>query len=263
MTQCFAPEIQSPTFGLEKLNQRSGTAAPSNSFASNLEELNQRFEGAHPRDILAWCINNIPTGLVQSSGFNVNGMVIMDILYRELKPVPPVPVLFLDTLHHFRETLELVQRAKEIYHLDLKVYKVRDVESRKAFATRYGVALWHRDIEKFHRLTKIEPLERGLTELGAVGWITGRRRDQAHTRAEIPIFELDKKQRLKINPLAAWTRKDSWAYIFKHDVIYNPLHDQGYPSVGDEPLTTQVSEGEGERAGRWRGTAKTECGMHI
>lgn len=263
MTQCFAPKIQSPTINLEKLNQRSGTTTPSNFLTANLEELNQRFEGAHPRDILAWCIHNIPTGLVQSSGFNINGMVIMDLLYRELQPAPPVPVLFLDTLHHFRETLELVHRAEKLYNLDLKVYTVRDTDSRKAFAARYGVALWHRDIEEFHYLTKIEPLERGLSELGAVAWITGRRRDQAHTRAEIPIFELDKKQRLKINPLATWTRKDSWAYIFKHDVIYNPLHDQGYPSVGDEPLTTQVGEGEGERAGRWRGSAKTECGMHI
>jgi len=263
MTQCFAPEIQSPTFGLEKLNQQSRTADLSDTLAFNLEKLNQYFEDAHPRDILAWCINNIPTGLVQSSGFNVNGMAIMDILYRELQPVPPVPVLFLDTLHHFRETLELVHRAEETYNLDLKIYRVKDIDSRKAFAARYGVALWHRDVEKFHYLTKIEPLERGLTELGAVGWITGRRRDQAQTRAQLPIFELDKKQRLKINPLATWTRKDSWAYIVKHGVIYNPLHDQGYPSVGDEPLTTQVGEGEGERAGRWRGSAKTECGMHI
>ncbi len=243
MTQCVVSRISTPT--------------------CDLEELNQQFETAHPREILAWCLENFPTGLVQSSGFNVNGMVIMDILYRELKPAQPVPVLFLDTLHHFSETLELVQRAEEIYNLNLKVYKVPDVDSRKAFAARYGIALWHRDIEKFHYLTKVEPLERGLNDLGAVTWITGRRRDQAHTRTQLPIFELDKNQRLKINPLATWTRKDSWAYIVKHSVVYNPLYDQGYLSIGDEPLTTQVNEGEDERAGRWRGTPKTECGMHI
>lgn len=248
MTQCVISRLSTPTYSLDELD---------------LDELNQRFEVAHPREILAWCLENIPTGLVQTTSFGVNGIVAMDILYRDLRPAQPVPVLFLDTLHHFSETIELVQKAEKIYNLDLKVYKVPDVDSRKAFAARYGVALWHRDIERFHYLTKKEPLERGLNELGAVAWITGRRRDQAHTRSQLPIFELDKKQRLKINPLATWTRKESWGYIFKHNVIYNPLHDQGYPSVGDEPLTTQVSEGEDERAGRWRGTAKTECGMHI
>jgi phosphoadenosine phosphosulfate reductase len=79
----------------------------------------------------------------------------------------------------------------------------------------------------------------------------------------MPVFELDAKQRLKVNPLASWTRKESWTYAFKHDVIYNPLHDQGYASIGDEPITTPVADGEDERAGRWRGTGKLECGIHI
>jgi phosphoadenosine phosphosulfate reductase len=229
----------------------------------DLEELNQRFKTAHPRDVLAWCVENIPTGLVQTSAFNVDDMVITDILYRDLKPAQPVPVLFLDTLHHFPQTLELVTKAKEIYHLNLQTYQTPDVDSREAFAARYGEALWSSNIEQFHHLTKIEPLQRGLAELGAVAWITGRRRDQAVTRAEMPFFELDTQQRLKVNPLAAWTRKQSWAYVAEHGVLYNPLHDQGYPSVGDEPITTAIAEGEDERAGRWRGSGKTECGIHI
>lgn len=229
----------------------------------NLEELNQKFETAHPRDILAWSVENIPTGLVQTSAFNVDDMVITDILYRELKPATPVPVIFLDTLHHFPQTLELVSKAKEIYNLDLRVYKIPDINTREEFAARYGEALWDKDISQFHQLTKIEPLQRGLAELNTVAWITGRRRDQAVTRANMPIFELDKQQRLKINPLATWTRKETWNYVFAHNVIYNPLHDQGYPSIGDEPITTPVAEGEDERAGRWRGTGKTECGIHI
>ncbi|HEY9651138.1 MAG TPA: phosphoadenylyl-sulfate reductase, partial [Coleofasciculaceae cyanobacterium] len=110
---------------------------------------------------------------------------------------------------------------------------------------------------------KIEPLQRSLTELGATAWITGRRRDQAVTRVEMPVLEFDNNGRLKINPLATWTRKDSWKYASEYKVIYNPLHDQGYPSIGDEPLTTPVAQGEDERAGRWRGSNKTECGIHI
>lgn len=229
----------------------------------DLKKLNQKFEKANPKDILAWCVINMPTGLVQTSAFNVDDLVITDLLYRDLKPEKPVPVLFLDTLHHFPQTLDLVAKAKGIYHLNLQIYRTLKAKTRPEFAAKFGEALWDSNITKFHEITKIEPLRRGLAELGAIAWITGRRRDQSSTRGDIPIFELDQQARLKVNPLANWTRKESWAYIFEHDVIYNPLHDQGYPSIGDEPLTTQIREGEDERAGRWRGTDKTECGIHL
>jgi phosphoadenosine phosphosulfate reductase len=229
----------------------------------DLDELNQRFNTAHPQEILAWSVANIPTGLVQTSAFNVDDLVMTDILYRQLQPAQPVPVMFLDTLYHFPQTLELVAKAKDLYALNLQVYKIPDVHTREEFAAQFGEALWDTDIQKFHHVTKIEPLQRGLDELHTVAWITGRRRDQAVTRANMPVFELDTQQRLKINPLAAWTRKDSWEYTAEHNMIYNPLHDQGYPSIGDEPITTPIGEGEDERAGRWRGTGKTECGIHI
>lgn len=227
----------------------------------DLEQLNQKFDTAHPREILAWCVEHIPAGLVQTSAFNADDMAITDILYRELKH--PVPVIFLDTLYHFPQTLELVAKAKDVYNLDLKIYKIPDIDEREAFAAKYGEALWDQDIAQFHQLTKIEPLQRGLAELNAVAWITGRRRDQATTRAHLPVFELDAHNRLKVNPIASWTRKETWAYVFEHGVIYNPLHDQGYASIGDEPITTPVAQGEDERAGRWRGTGKLECGIHI
>lgn len=229
----------------------------------DLDELNGRFESAHPREILAWCIKNIPTGLVQTSAFNVDDLVITDLLYRDLKPATPVPVIFLDTLYHFPQTLELVKKAQEVYNLDLRTYKTPDIDTREAFAARYGEALWDKDITQFHHVTKIEPLQRGLAELNTVAWITGRRRDQAVTRADMPVLELDNQNRLKVNPLAYWTRKQSWDYAAEHGMIYNPLHDQGYASIGDEPITTPVAEGEDERAGRWRGSGKTECGIHI
>lgn len=227
------------------------------------DALNQQFENSYPREILAWCAENIPSGLVQTTAFGVTGMVIIDILYRVLKVSPKVPVLFLDTLHHFPETLEFVEKAKLVYDLDLRVYKTLEVNSRESFASVYGQKLWQKDIEKFHYLTKVEPLQRGLAELETIAWVNGRRRDQAQTRTNIPLFEFDKQGRLKINPLANWTRKQTWGYIAEHGVIYHPLHDRGYASIGDEPLTTPVGEGEHERAGRWRGMAKTECGIHI
>ncbi|OPH11352.1 phosphoadenosine phosphosulfate reductase [Cylindrospermopsis raciborskii] len=229
--------------------------------AFDLDSLNEQFETATPTEILAWSVENIPTGLVQTSAFNVDDLIITHILYEVLDH--PTPVIFLDTLHHFEQTLDLVAKAKTVHGLNLKTYTVPGVYSREEFAAKYGEALWDTDISKFHQVTKIEPLQRGLDELNTVAWITGRRRDQAVTRANMPVFELDNQGRLKINPLATWTRKESWEYVAEYKVIYNPLHDQGYPSIGDEPITTRVADGEDERAGRWRGTGKTECGIHI
>lgn len=242
---------------------QSTTSAAGQKSNLNLDVVNQQLENAHPRDILAWSVQTFPIGLVQASAFNVDDLVITDILYRDLKPAPPIPVLFLETLHHFPQTLELVEKAKAHYQLNLQVYQTIEASSRDQFAAKFGDELWQRDILKFHHLTKIEPLQRGLAELGTLAWITGRRRDQANTREEMPIVELDSQGCLKINPIAAWTRKETWTYVAEQNVIYNPLHDQGYPSIGDEPLTTSIAAGEDERAGRWRGTDKTECGIHV
>ncbi|NET35496.1 MAG: phosphoadenosine phosphosulfate reductase [Cyanothece sp. SIO1E1] len=246
MVQCLESPIQVPT--LQPLT-------------FDLNQLNQTFEDAHPRDILAWCVEHIPTGLVQTSAFGI--LAITDILYQDLQPTTPIPVLFLDTLHHFPETLAFVQQTTAFYQLDLRIYSTLDVNSREAFAAQYGQALWQKDIEQFHYLTKIEPLQRGLSQLNTVAWITGRRRDQAVTRSQMPVFELDRHCRLKVNPLANWDRKQLWRYVFEHNVPYNPLLDQGYTSIGDQPLTTPVHADEDERAGRWRGSDKMECGIHV
>ena len=225
----------------------------------DLKTLNQRFDQASPQEILAWCIRNIPQGLVQTTSFSL--LPITHMLYKELSH--PVPVIFLDTLHLFPETLETARNAKAQYNLDLHTYRAVGADSETAFAARYGEKLWEKDIERFYELTKVEPLQRSLDELGVKAWITGRRRDQSETRRDMPIFERDEDGRLKVNPLANWTNKDVWTYIFKHDVPYNPLHDQGYTSIGDRPLTTPTAAGEDERAGRWRGSEKTECGIHL
>ncbi|MFM6473647.1 MAG: phosphoadenosine phosphosulfate reductase family protein, partial [Dolichospermum sp.] len=150
-----------------------------------------QLETATPKEILAWSIKNIPTGLVQTSAFNVDDIILTHILYTELEH--PVPVIFLDTLYHFPQTLELVAKVKEIYNLDLKTYKTPDVDRREAFAAKFGQALWDTNIAKFHDITKIDPVQRGLDELKTVAWITGRRRDQAVTRATMPALELDGK----------------------------------------------------------------------
>lgn len=243
MVQCMASPIQAIHTSLD------------------LDRLNQQFETATPQEILAWCIEKRPTGLIQTSAFSM--LVVTHMLYQELRPQPPVPVVFLDTLHHFPETIETVKRAEAFYNLDLRVYRAQGADSREAFAARYGDRLWEKDVHRFHQLTKIEPLERALKELGVRTWITGRRRDQSSNRQNMPILEQDPRGYLKVNPLANWSRKQLWSYNYKNNIIYNPLHDQGFTSIGDEPLTTPVKPGEHERAGRWRGSGKTECGIHV
>lgn len=210
---------------------------------------------AHPSAILRWAVEHIPRGrLVVTSSFGPTGMVNIHLLS---EIAPEIPVVFIDTLYHFPETLEHARRVTEHYRLDLRVY--RPAESREAFEERHGEALWERDLDLFHELTRARPLERALQ--GVQGWITGRRRDQSPSRVDLEHVEFGK--RVKINPLASWTGEEVWSFIRAQGVPYNPLHDLGFSSVGDQPLTTPVSEGEHERAGRWRGHHRVECGIHL
>jgi len=128
-------------------------------------------------------------------------------------------------------------------------------------ALRHGEKLWERDPDLCCRLRKVEPLKEMLTGLQA--WVTAIRREQSVTRANTKVVERDAKFGLiKINPLAVWSKRDVWRYILEHNVPYNPLYDLGYSSIGCTPCTTPVQINEDQRAGRWRGFQKTECGLH-
>jgi phosphoadenosine phosphosulfate reductase len=199
------------------------------------------FDDADPTSIIEWAVNNIGSQqLVVATAFGPSGMVNLHLI---AQIAPEVPVVFIDTLHHFPETLELADKVEEKYGLDVRIY--RPAETREEFERVYGERLWERDLDEFHRLTKIEPMERAL--VGVAGWFTGRRRDQASSRADMPAVEVG--DRIKVNPLAAWTRKDVWKFIHEHNVPYNALHDRGYTSIGDEPLTTDSYRGGRRRAG--------------
>ncbi len=212
------------------------TLAPLDIANLDLNYLNRKFEKSDPKRILAWCIANLPNRLIQVSTFNIDDLVITDILYRNLKPINPTPVLFVDTLHHFPETLQLVNYTQKIYNLELKVYQVMEANSEASFANKYGKNLWNKDLKKYQYLTQIEPLTRGLNDLKALAWISNRRRQQSLNSEELPVFEKDREGRLKINPLAYWTRTESWAYSYEHDLVYNPLHDEGYTDIGDQAM---------------------------
>ena len=213
------------------------------------------WENATPEDILRCAVGSFPPGrLALASAFGPGTVALIHMLS---DIGPQLPVIFIDTLHHFRETLDLAERLRERYQLDLRVF--RPAASRAEFEARYGPRLWERDVALYQQVAKVEPFRRATAELD--GWITGRRRDQAATRADLPVVESG--ETVRINPLAGWSRGDVWRYILEHDIPYNPLHDQGYASIGDEPLTSRVGSGEHERAGRWRGLEKVECGIHL
>lgn len=244
-------------------------------------ELDEPLESADPREVLSASAAFFPAGrLAVVSAFGPGTMVLLDMLTElEIR----LPVVFVDTLHHFPETVEHVVRARRLYDLDLRVY--RPAPDRAAFETLYGARLWERDLGLYQQVTKVEPFQRAIRHLDA--YITGRRRDQASTRAGLPVIERQHgpgneqtradhadgagaeasetaaARPLRINPLAHWSRESVWDYIRRRGVSVNSLHDRGYTSVGDAPLTTPVAPGEHERAGRWRGTDVLECGIHT
>ncbi len=219
------------------------------------EAASRALAGASPRAVIRWAAEAFAPGrLALVSAFGPESAVLLHVLE---EAGVSLPVIFIDTLHHFPETLEHVERVRERYRLDLRV--VRPAESLEEFDARHGPRLWERDMERYQRVSKVEPFERATAELD--GWITGRRRDQSESRAGLAIVE--GRSRLRVNPLAEWTRDDVWGFIRMYDLPYNPLHDRGYASIGDAPLTTPIAPGEHERFGRWRGTGRLECGIHA
>ncbi|MQA90299.1 MAG: phosphoadenylyl-sulfate reductase [Gemmatimonas sp.] len=195
-----------------------------------------------------------PGKLAVISAFGPGSLVVLHALH-ELGI--RLPVLFVDTLHHFPETLQHVERVRDLYNLDLRIF--RPYNSISEFEANHGPKLWERDLDGYQQISKVEPFRRATQNLDA--WFTGRRREQSDTRAQLQVVE--GTDQLKINPLANWTKSDVWRYILSNSIPYNPLHDQGYASIGDRPLTTPVAAGEPERAGRWRGVERTECGIHL
>jgi phosphoadenosine phosphosulfate reductase len=171
-----------------------------------------------------------------------------------------VDVLFLDTGYHFAETIGTRDAVASSY--DVEVRTVLPLLTIEQQAAEHGADLYARDPDLCCAIRKVEPLERGLAPYDA--WVTGMRREDAPTRADIDVVGWDdKRQKVKLNPLAAWTFDDVERYAVEHGVLMNPLRQLGYTSIGCEPCTRPVAPGEDPRAGRWAGSTKTECGLHT
>lgn len=223
---------------------------------SELQRLAHVYKDAHPEEILRTAIATFPN-ITFACSFGAEDMVLLDIL---MKIRPEAHVFYLDTDVLFDETYQLRDEAIQRYGLR-NLIRVRPELSLEDQTKLYGEALWERDPNQCCQLRKVIPLQRFLQKFDA--WITGIRREQAPTRANAQVFEVDTKFGLiKVNPLAFWSNEDVWDYIKAHDVPYNPLHDQGYPSIGCFHCTRPVAPGEDPRSGRWSGFEKTECGLH-
>jgi phosphoadenosine phosphosulfate reductase len=234
----------------------TASAPGSESTVEELKVISDGFEGASPDVILYWAAGEFGDEVALATGFGAEGCVLIDMLARV---APRMRVFYLDTDLLFPETYQLAARLSVRYGVRFERRATRLTLAAQAKA--HGERLWERDPEECCRLRKVEPLREMLKGLRA--WVTAIRREQSPARAGAGVVEHDAKFGLvKINPLAAWSARDVWDYISKNDVPYNPLHDLNYASVGCVPCTTPVRIGEDPRAGRWRGTARTECGLH-
>jgi phosphoadenosine phosphosulfate reductase len=193
----------------------------------------------------------------------LTGLVTVDILSKlDGSGKSPVDLIFLDTLHHFDETLNLVDRVRRRYGSTCHIYKPQGTETVEDFTAKHGEKLWETNEELYDYIVKVEPAQRAYAELQVKAVLTGRRRSQGGQRGDMDIIEVDDNGLIKVNPLANWSFKQIKEYVDANNVPYNELLDRGYKSVGDWHSTQPVAQGEDERAGRWKGRDKTECGLH-
>ena len=224
---------------------------------ARIAEANQALSAKSPQDILRWAVETFHPRLTMATAFGAEGCCLLHML-AEIEP--RVHVFNLDTGYQFPETLELRERIKERYGIAVEM--VRPDTTVAEYEAEYGGPLYEMRPDQCCHDRKIVPLRRAV--VGHDAWISAIRRDQTEHRGRADVVQWDAKFRLvKVNPLLGWTKRDVWGFVVKNDVPYNPLHDRGYPSIGCWPCTRPVGEGEDERAGRWAGKLKKECGLHV
>lgn len=224
----------------------------------------EELEAKEPVELLGWALARWGPRIALASSFGAEDVVLIDML---MKLDPRARVFTLDTGRLHSETYALAQALRDRYGLAIEVYFPR-AEPVEAMVREHGPNLFYASVQNRKLccgVRKVEPLRRALHDLDA--WITGLRREQALTRGAVRKVDLDPDHGgiVKLNPLADWGWEQVWAYIRAHEVPYNALHDQGFPSIGCAPCTRAVKPGEDLRAGRWwweQDAAAKECGLH-
>lgn len=232
--------------------------------AESIVELNGRFQAATPEAILRWAIDTFSPKLAFASSFGAEDMVVIDMLS---KLNSSATIFTLDTGRLHEETYDVMERTRERYKIAITSY-FPERDAVEALERERGFYSFRQSVDERKyccRVRKVEPLGRALKSADA--WITGLRREQAATRTGLDVVEIDAGHGsiAKINPLANWTEPQVWAYIREHQVPYNALHDQGFPSIGCSPCTRAIKSGEDVRAGRWwwENPETKECGLHL
>ena len=222
-----------------------------------LAELNHVLEPLSAKQRVAWSLENLPGAHVLSSSFGAQAAVSLHLVTRQ---APRIPVILLDTGYLFAETYAFVEKLTERLGLNLKVY--RSTLSPAWIEARFG-KLWEQGVaglEKYHDLTKLEPMRRALRETGARSWFSGLRRSQARTRSNIRPLEW-RDGTFRIYPIVEWNDRDVGAYLKKHELPYHPMWDRGFVSIGDWHTTRPLHEAGDLEATRFLGL-KRECGLH-
>lgn len=210
-----------------------------------MRALNARFECASPTSIIEWAVERFHPSLCLTT--SMTDAVVVDLA---VNIEPTIEVVFIDTGYHFPETLETLEAARRRYSLNLRVMVVPP----------QPIDLWKLDPDSCCSTAKVKQLELALD--GKQAWMSGLRRADGPSRAATPVIGRGHGL-VKVNPIAWWSDSDVAAYISEHDVLVNPLQQRGYPSIGCWPCTQPVRPGEDQRAGRWAGLARTECGLHL
>jgi phosphoadenosine phosphosulfate reductase len=227
-----------------------------------LKSLNERFQCEPTEVILRWAWARFGPRAAVGTSFQGAGLVMLHLAKTHGLAFP---VFTLDTGLLFQETVDLKARLEDF--LGIPIERLEPDLTVAEQADVHGPELWRREPDLCCTVRKVLPLRGKLADLDC--WITGLRREQSETRAGIRIAELHVFDEasghdiVKLNPMANWTRDAVWSYIREHRIPYNPLQDRGYRSIGCEPCTRQAGEGDGERAGRWTGFNKVECGIHT
>lgn len=216
-----------------------------------------QLQNATPQLILRWAVQRFHPRLTMGTAFGAEGCCLIHML-AEIEP--KVRIFNLETGYQFAETLHLRERIRQRYGIEVE-YIRPDLSVEEYEAEHGGPMYIHRPDQCCHD-RKMVPVRRAV--VGYEAWISAIRRDQTADRGKAAVVQWDRKFGLaKINPLLGWTKTDVWNFVLKNDVPYNPLHDEGYPSIGCWPCTAPVANGQDERAGRWAGSKKKECGLHV
>jgi len=230
---------------------------------TRIAEWRETLDVLSAEEILAWAADAFPGQISLASSLGVEDQVLTQMIAaRRL----PIGIFTLDTGRLFPEAYDLIAETTRRYSVAIRVY-VPAAEDVETMVSAHGVNLFRDGVAERKRcceVRKLRPLRRALS--GSRAWVCGLRREQSVTRAEVEAIEWDEANGLvKINPLHAWTEADVWAYVREHDVVYNPLHDRGFPSVGCAPCTRAIEPGEDVRAGRWwwESAEHRECGLHA